>query len=216
MEWILTKDKLPDKEYEDIFCTVRLRDDNRLITSIERYYPEEKILIEDEEEPVIGKGFGSITCGDGLKFFEEEDPIAWCYIPEHDSNDWIKVQDRVPDKTEYGLLLLQRNGKKFDICPGDYYKNNDKYKPDGFYVWDSGIDDYALTDVVAWIEEPEPYRFKKPTSEELNITQWGWEKKQLNHFVIPTDGESITKTFNELLDYAKEIHISKKIYRCLY
>ena len=212
MEWVLTRDNLPDKEYEEIFCTVRLRYDNRLITSIKAYYPEEKILIEDEEEPIIGKGFGSITCEDGLEFFEKVDPVAWSYIPEHDSADWIKIQNHVPDKTQYDLLLLKADGEKFDIWYGNYYKNDDTHIIDGFYIWDNDIEDYALTDIVAWMEEPEPYRFKKPTSEELNITHWNWKNKKLDHFVIPSDGETIIKTFNELLDYAKEIYTSKKMY----
>ena len=212
MKWILTQEKLPDKECENVFCTLK-RGYYTVISSIESYYPQKKVLYQDRNYFVQGQNFGSVYAEDGEIYFRTTYPIAWAYVPDYESSDWIKTKDRLPEEAMFNICLLRRIDNNLHFCCGSWIPKKTGSIWYNFVIWNSEkCENERVDNVVAWMKVPEPFRYTKPTSEELGISFWNWKEKKPEHFTSDVEGSRIPEFFANLEEYAKEIPVSKNIY----
>lgn len=205
MKWILTQDKLPDKQCNEIFCTIK--DINGVSkTTVEKYYPFKTIIYKDSSYSVTGNGFGTVCVEDSCMYFSHVTPIAWSYIPNFDSDEWLNPESCLANDKPCEVLVLRE-------IDGQKYVDYADYKSLTFKVWDDEQLQYQkINDVIGWIKYPEPFRFRKPKKEELKISARSFSQKVQDHFVESVEGRNKANFFKEIENMAKETPISKKIY----
>lgn len=204
MKWILTQDKLPDKECNEIFCTIKDRRDIST-TTIEKYYPKKITIYKDCSCFVQGEGFGRLVADEDYMYFSEQHPVAWSYVPDFDSDEWLKLSDcSIKDEPCKVIVIRETNGQKYI----DYAY----YNASTFKVVNYELDKHeCVNDVVGWMRYPKPYLVKKPKVEDLR-RKLGIKNQE--HFVKTVDASGKPLLFKELENKAKEIPILKKI--CVY